>query len=300
MKEHSINQPLNYLSKMLQNEWAKNIILFILIYIFLSFTSFWIKKLINSRVSESNTKLKLKNILNIVFLILTFCILLFIFSNKLTGLTVFLGVAGAGIAFALQEIIASIAGWFAIHFSNFFTVGDRVLLGGMKGDVIDIGLLRTTMMEIGGWVPADQYNGRIVRIANSFVFKEPVINYSGDFPFVWDEVVIPVKHGCDIDKVRALIEKTALVDLKNYEEKAMIKWKKVTERYAIENAKIKNQVYVSANENWVSFSLRYVVDYKSRRLVKDKLFTSILKEIEKDTSIILGGTIIEVVKGEES
>jgi small-conductance mechanosensitive channel len=52
-------------------------------------------------------------------------------------------------------------------------------------------------MELGEWVQSDLYTGRIVRIANSFVFKEPVFNYSGDFPFLWDEVKIPVKYGSD-------------------------------------------------------------------------------------------------------
>jgi small-conductance mechanosensitive channel len=64
-----------------------------------------------------------------------------------------------------------------------------VELGGIKGDVIDIGILRTTIMQIGEWVSGYQYNGRIVRVANSFVFKEPVFNYSAEFPFLWDEIM---------------------------------------------------------------------------------------------------------------
>jgi len=103
-----------------------------------------------------------------------------IYSDQLSGLTVALGVAGAGIAFALQELIASVAGWVAVSFGHFYDTGDRVQLGGIRGDVIDIGVLRTTIMECGHWVDGDLYNGRIVRVANSFVFKEPVFNYSAD------------------------------------------------------------------------------------------------------------------------
>ncbi len=127
-----------------------------------------------------------------------------VFSDKLGGLTVALGVAGAGIAFALQEVIASVAGWLAILFAGFYKTGDRVQLGGIKGDVIDVNVLRTTLMETGQWVDGDLYNGRIVRIANSFVFKEPVFNYSGDFPFLWDEIKIPVQFGSNYDKARKL------------------------------------------------------------------------------------------------
>jgi small-conductance mechanosensitive channel len=75
-------------------------------------------------------------------------------------------------------VIISVAGWTAVSFGGFYKVGDRIQLGGIKGDVIDIGVLRTTIMQIGEWVDGDQYNGRIVRIANSIVFKEPVFNYS--------------------------------------------------------------------------------------------------------------------------
>ena len=72
-----------------------------------------------------------------------------VFRDRLVGLTVAIGVAGAGIAFALQEVIGSVAGWIAISFWGFYKPGDLVQLGGIKGDVIDIGILRTTMMELG-------------------------------------------------------------------------------------------------------------------------------------------------------
>jgi small-conductance mechanosensitive channel len=91
---------------------------------------------------------------------------------------------GAGIAFAHQEIIVSIAGCIAITFGRYYKVGDRILLGGVKGDVIDISVLRTTIMECGSWVDGDLYNGRVVGLANSFLFKDPVYNYSGDFLFL--------------------------------------------------------------------------------------------------------------------
>lgn len=113
-----------------------------------------------------------------------------------------LGVAGAGIAFALQEVITSVAGWIALSFGQFYTIGDRVQLGGIKGDVIDIGMLRTTIMEIGEQVKGDQYTGRIVRITNSFVCQGPVYNYSADFPFVWDEITVPIKYGGDHNLAR--------------------------------------------------------------------------------------------------
>lgn len=69
-----------------------------------------------------------------------------VFSDQLGHLTIAFGVAGAGVAFALQEVMASIAGWVAISLGHFYHIGDRVQLGGMMGDVIDIGVLRTTLI----------------------------------------------------------------------------------------------------------------------------------------------------------
>jgi small-conductance mechanosensitive channel len=115
-----------------------------------------------------------------IFLYFVFCYISFKTHFIIGGLTVAFGVAGAGIAFALQEVIVSVAGWMAILFSNFYRVGDHVLLGGTTGDVIDIGILRLTLMECGQWVGGDQYTGRIVRISNSHIFKDAVFNYSAD------------------------------------------------------------------------------------------------------------------------
>ena len=80
-----------------------------------------------------------------------FIVFMSIFGRNLTGFTTAIGLAGAGVTYALREVIVSIAGWFAILFGDFFETGDRVLLGGIKGDVVDIGVLRTTLMEMGGW-----------------------------------------------------------------------------------------------------------------------------------------------------
>jgi small-conductance mechanosensitive channel len=140
-----------------------------------------IQKNIFSKIKDNNNRYKAKKFSSFIGYFLTILLLTIIFSDKLGNLTVALWVAGAGIAFALQEVITSFAGWLAIMLGEFYNTEDRVQLGGIKGDVMDIGVLRTTIMETGQWVDGDLYNDRIVLIANSYVFKEPVFNYSADF-----------------------------------------------------------------------------------------------------------------------
>ena len=99
-----------------------------------------IKSFIPKYIKQTDQRYKTRKFINYVGYFLIIILILGIYSSKLSGFTVFLGVAGAGIAFALQELIASIAGFITINFSNFYSVGDRVMLGGIKGDVIDVGI----------------------------------------------------------------------------------------------------------------------------------------------------------------
>ncbi|MCF7810440.1 mechanosensitive ion channel family protein [bacterium] len=234
------------------------------------------------RIKDSDTRYKARKFTAFMGYIVVVMIIISLFSEKLGSLQVALGIVGAGIAFALQEVVSSIAGWFAISFSNFFKTGDRVQLGGIKGDVIDIGILRTTIMEVGGWVNGDLYNGRVVRIANNFVFKEPVLNYSGDFPFLWDEITIPIRFGSNYDLARQIITKVVMETVSEYTEVAKKSWDELVKKYLIENARVEPLISITVDENWVTFTIRYVVDYKSRRITKDKLYANLLEEIEKN------------------
>jgi small-conductance mechanosensitive channel len=208
-------------------------------------------------------------------------VLALIFSDRVGSVSVAFGVAGAGIAFALQEVIASVAGWIAVASGGFYSPGDRVQLGGIRGDVIDISILRTTLMEVGQWVNGDLYNGRIVRIANSAVFKDPVFNYSADFPFVWDEIRLPVRYGSDWKYCRELLRRIVDEVVGGYAVRSRDAWKSVVVKYRIEDAPVDPMITLSADENWIDFTIRYIVDYRQRRITKDELFTRILEEVDK-------------------
>lgn len=199
-------------------------------------------RLINTSVPryirDSEIRYRFRKTLSFISYVLMLLYGVSVFSNSLSQLTVILGATGAGIAFALQEVIASLAGWTALSFGQFYKTGDRIQLGGITGDVIDVSILRTTLMECGGWVKGDLYNGRIVRVANSFVFKEPVYNYSGDFPFLWDEITIPVTYGGDHHLAREILVRVTNEVAGNYIPQAETRWEKMVEKYRIEDAQV--------------------------------------------------------------
>ncbi|WP_367770567.1 mechanosensitive ion channel family protein [Flavobacterium sp. WC2421] len=239
-----------------------------------------LQKKLFSKIKDNDNRYKAKKFSTFVGYLITIIFLTVVFSDKLGGFTVALGVAGAGIAFALQEVIASFAGWLAIMFGGFYNTGDRVQLGGIKGDVMDIGVLRTTIMETGQWVDGDLYNGRIVLIANSYVFKEPVFNYSGDFPFLWDEIKIPIQYGSNYDKAQEIILNVGIEVAGDLTNTSKEKWKKLQNKYRLEDAQTEPMISLVANDNWAEYTLRYVVGYKKRRFTKTALFSKILSQIE--------------------
>ena len=119
-------------------------------------------------------------------------------------------------AFALQKVVTSFAGYFVILRGKTFNVGDRISMGGVRGDVIALSFIQTSIMEMGEppsvqnedpgmWVMSRQYSGRIVTISNSQIFEEPVYNYTREFPYIWEEMHIPISFKDDRQRAEEIM-----------------------------------------------------------------------------------------------
>ena len=204
-----------------------------------------------------------------------------LFEDRLGRLSFAIGAVGAGVAVALQDVLASIAGAFSIGFSTLYTVGDRVQIGETRGDVIDIGLLRTTLMETGNWVSKDLYNGRVVRIPNSAVLKGTVFNYSQGFQFIWDEIKVQFTNTSDCQFAREMLLRVAKDSIGDYLIQAEASWKYVTDNFRIANSSLEPIATLVVNNASLEFGLSYVVDYTKRTAKQDELFTKIVAEVAK-------------------
>lgn len=253
------------------------------------------KRGLNKRIKNTDHKYRARKAANITAYIIMVALILFVFSDKLGNVGVALGMAGAGVAFALQEVIVSVAGWLYMMVAGSVSVGQRVKVGEVKGDIIDIGVLSSTIMEVGDWVDGDLYNGRIVSLSNSFVFKEKVHNYSSEFPFLWDEIQIPIRTESDYEKARKVFMQVLHDVCADYATKSEEKWNMLTNKYRVEDARVQPSVTLKFDENWITFTLRYVVDYKERRSTKDAIYSKLLMEISKYEDIInIAASTLEV------
>ena len=231
------------------------------------------------RFGRSDARYKVRKLVVFSGYLSILIFLAFVFEDRLGRLSFALGVVGAGVAVALQDVLASFAGAFSIGFSKLYAVGDRVQIGKTRGDVIDIGLLRTTLLETGNWVSGNLYNGRIVRIPNSAVLKGTVFNYSQGFRFVWDEIKVLFTTTSDCQFAREMLLRIAKEAIGEYLVEAQISWKVISDNYRSETPPLEPTVALVVSSGSLEFAVSYVVDYTKRTAMKDQLFTKIIEEV---------------------
>lgn len=201
------------------------------------------------------------------------------------------GFVTAGLAFALQRVITAFAGYFVILRGRNFQIGDRIMMGGVRGDVIAVGFMQTTVMEMGQsppeqgddpamWVRSRQFTGRIVTITNDKIFEQPVYNYTRDFPFIWEEMMIPIKYADDRRRVEEIILEAARRHTLKISELGEEAIKRMRERYFLRPTDLEPKVYMRLTDNWLELTVRFVVRDHGTRHIKDAMSREILDALD--------------------
>ncbi len=258
----------------------------------------FLRKLLKKRIEDATIRYKAQKGIEIIGYVLITILLVVSFTlDNVKDYTIIIGLFTAGLTFTLQELILSVAGSFYIFFVRVYKPGDRIEINGIKGDVIDIDSIYTTIMEMGEWVSTDNYSGRIVKLSNAFVFKGPIKNYSMDFPFVWDELNILTTYDSDVALAKKIILDIAQEQLSEYAKSSIYKWEKMVQRYYIENATIAPSIAVRLTDNWIELNLRYITDYKKRRVTGHQLYENIAHAVkETNGKVKLASTTLQLLK----
>lgn len=276
---------------------STSIIKYLIWAVFILLLIAFLRRLLRKKLPDTGVRYKSQKAVEFFGYILLIIITISFFTGSIKDFALAIGLLTAGITITLQELILSVAGSFYIFFVGVYKPGDRIEINNIKGDVIDIDSIYTTMMEIGEWVSSDNYSGRIVKLSNAFVFKGPVYNYSKDFPFVWDEFNLPIRYGSDIELAKSIVVRVASETLSEYVTKSISEWNQIVNKYYIENAQVEPTLAITMTDNWIQFNLRYIVDYKKRRYTKNILNELIGKEIQKtDGKVQLASATFEIVR----
>jgi len=237
-----------------------------------------------------------------VFLILGIASIWF---NDPMRLATAFGLVSVGLAFALQKVVTALAGYFVILRGKTFNVGDRIVMGGVRGDVIALDFTQTTIMEMGQpqpvqgadpamWVHSRQYTGRVVTVTNAKIFDEPIYNYTRDFPYLWEEMVLPIAYTADRERAERILLEVAgrhTVPISELGDGALVEMQR---RYVMKSSEMKPTVYYRLTDNWLELTVRFIVKDHGIRGLKDAMSRDILKAPD-EAGIGLASATFEIV-----
>ncbi len=213
--------------------------------------------------------------------VLAILVVVRIWIAEFSSVTVILSVVGAGVALALHEVILCFAGWVIISLRKIYQPGDRIELANLKGDVIDIGVFHTSLLEVGNWAGGEQSTGRTVQAPNSSIFRNPVHNYTKGFGYIWNEIRVVVTFESDWQKGKKIMEARAREGAQEIAAEAGELIDEMAGRYYIHYDKFTPIVYVNIVDNGVELTLRYLTPVQKRRATQDALCRAILEDFNK-------------------
>lgn len=245
------------------------------------------RRIVVSNVEETETSYRANKIINYTATAILLVTVAFIWVDAFDNLPTYLGLVSAGVAIALADVLKSMVGWVYILSRRPFQVSDRIEVDGYKGDVVDVRLFRFSLMEIDGWVDAEQSTGRLVHIPNGVVFNKEVANYTEGFGFIWHEVPVLITFESDWKLAERLMLEVLERDAPDVHGAAGTHIRETARRYSIRVGTLTPTVYLTVRDSGVLLTARYLVEARTRRGREDRVWRSILESFAEHPEVEL-------------
>jgi small-conductance mechanosensitive channel len=224
---------------------------------------------------------QLRVILRITLQVAAVLLILLILFGPPTQLSTIIGLVTAGLTVAMKDFIVAFFGWFTLMGKNGISVGDWVEIEGVSGEVIEIGLLKTVLLELGNWTETGHPTGRRVAFSNSFAMERHFFNFSTSDQWLWDELQFTVPPAGDpyqtVEQIREIVEHETQADAAD----AAKDWQRVTQRYGSREFSAGPAVSLRPGVNGLDIVVRYITRAPRRNIVKSKLFQAIVELLHK-------------------
>jgi small-conductance mechanosensitive channel len=212
------------------------------------------------------------------------------------------GLITAGLAVALGKVVTALAGYFVILRSRVFNIGDRIAMAGVRGDVIALSFLRTTILEMGQppgedenqpdvWTGARQYTGRVVTVTNDKIFDEPVYNYTREFPYIFEEIRVGVPYSADRERAEDVLLAAAAQHTTKIDALATDALQYLQRKYFVAATDLQPRVYYRMTDHWLELALRFITPTHGIREIKDRMLRDILRGFEEHRIPIASPTV---------
>ncbi len=282
-----------YLLKENKRELSEDLILYLYILV-LIFIIHNITNLILSKTYPTNDTTIIYNrrrITRYAFSILGIVGIIPVFYSRIGNLPTILAFTGAGVVISLKDITLNFIGWFLIHSNNGFSLGDRLEIDGVKGDVVNIGIMRFTLLEISNDDSSDQSTNRLVHIPNHQTLTKKLYVSSGKMEFIWDELKIVLTLSSDFETAEKVCNDILKEFIGTNEKKYNLeeRFRGLSENYLLKIGITTPIVYTSVQDGGILLCLRYLTRIQEKRDIRSKLFIKILKEFRNYSNIEIFG-----------
>lgn len=253
------------------------------------------KAWIYARTREEKERFRKRSALATVLLVITAGVMVVLWARTLEHTSTFLGLVGGGLAIALKEPLLAVAGRIAILAGHAYSVGDRVEVDKITGDVIDVGFFYTRMMEVGNWISGDQATGRIVQFSNSRLFGDTAVyNYTRNFSYIWDELKLPVTYASNLRATKEILLEAGTEYSREFLAGAEQEMQEMQKYFLVPSIELKPQAYMKVTDNWVELTLRYLVDPKKRRAASNFIFERVFERLQGHEDITIASSTSDV------
>lgn len=249
------------------------VVLAIILGVIFAAASLW-RRFVFSYVQDVRRRHQFLQARRIVLGIVVILVVIFNFATEIGALATVMGFAAAGIAVALQNVILSVAGYFFLIGKFGIKVGDRVQVAGVTGDVIDIGLVKLSVMELGGDGGGDrQPTGRVVVFSNAVVFQ-PSGNFFKQIPgtnFVWNEVSLVLAPECDYRLAEKLLLEAVDEVFARYRESIQRQYRSMARSLNVAVESPKPQSRIILGQDGIRIAIRYPAELRSALQTADEI-----------------------------
>ena len=232
----------------------------------------WLEHLVGKTSLDRRQVETLRAVTRVTLQVLAVLMILLVIFGPPSQLGTFLGLAGAGLTVALKDFIVGFLGWFALMGKNGIRLGDWVEINGVTGEVVELGMFHTVLLETGNWTDSSHPTGRRVTFTNSFAIEGHYFNFSTSGQWLWDELQIVVPAGQDPYPIVDAIQKKVLEVTAEGAQQAQREWQGAAKSRDMSSRSAAPAINIRPVIGGIELAVRYVTRANERYQTRAKLY----------------------------
>src|ERR1700730_4655346 len=244
----------------------------------------WLKRLLSKVRLDTRQADTLHAVISAGLQIIALGLILLVIFGPPNQLGTFLGLAGAGLTVALKDFIVSFFGWFVLMGRNGIRLGDWVEINGVTGEVAELGMFHTVLLETGNWTDSGHPTGRRVTFTNNFAIEGHYFNFSTSGQWLWDELTLVVDSSQSPYPIVDAIQKTVLEATSKSAGEAEKEWKNAAQSRNVGTLSAAPAINLKPVSGGVEIAVRYITRASERYAMRSKLYQAAVNLISKKDS----------------